>query len=212
RNGGTILEMMTSEAAEHLKKNEVKEEFLKNIDPKATFKERGYLVVIQFVPLTFNPSSDAHIQELEKENDWEQGTVTSARWIKPPNKRTNTQQVAHLLVVLKNPTSANEGIRNGIAIKQNKLQVKKNRREPIRCTKCQHYGHIARECTSHRDTCANCSEDHRTSDCNNRDRRCCIACETEGHASWECSCPEFERRCVNLDKRYPENTMPYFPT
>lgn len=109
-NGGTILEMMTSEAAEYLKKSNIKEEFIKNLDLKAVVKDRGYPVVIQFVPLTFNPDSKSQIQELEKENDWEHGTISSVRWIKPPNKCTNNQQVAHLMAVLKNPTNANEGI------------------------------------------------------------------------------------------------------
>jgi hypothetical protein len=73
-------------------------------------------------------------------------------------------------------------------------------------------GHIAQECTSHQDTCTNCSEDHRTSQCGNRQQQCCISYKKEGHASWEGSCPEFKRWCTDIDKIYPENTMPYFPT
>ncbi|KAG2038460.1 hypothetical protein BDR03DRAFT_813215, partial [Suillus americanus] len=167
----------------------------------AIFKDRAYPVVIQFVPLTFNPNSENQIHEFKQENKWEEGTISSAQWIKPPNKRTDQQRAAHLLVTFKNPINANEGICNGITLNKNRLQAKKNKREPIRCAKCQHYGHIARECTSHRDICANCSEDHRTSKCSNRNRRCCISCKKEGHASWEQNCPEFERRCADLDKR-----------
>ncbi|KAG1848876.1 hypothetical protein F4604DRAFT_1687581 [Suillus subluteus] len=58
RNGGTILEMMTAEAVAHLKKANVKENFIKTLDPKAIFKDRAYPVVIQFVPLMFDPDSE----------------------------------------------------------------------------------------------------------------------------------------------------------
>ncbi|KAG2130233.1 hypothetical protein DEU56DRAFT_955912 [Suillus clintonianus] len=116
RNGGTVIEMTTAEAAEFLKKNTVKEELIKKLDPKAVFKDRGYPVVIQFVPLTYDPDNQNHIRELEAENNWEEGTITLARWIKPPNKRNEQQRVAHLLIILKNPNNANEGIRNGITL------------------------------------------------------------------------------------------------
>lgn len=90
--------------------------------------------------------------------------------------------------------------------------MRKNKREPIRCAKCQHYGHIARECITHHDSCANCAEHHRTSECTNRDHTCCISCESNNHASWDRRCPEFECRCSDLDARDADNTIPYFLT
>ncbi|KAG1836754.1 hypothetical protein F4604DRAFT_2003246 [Suillus subluteus] len=68
RNGGTIIEMKTQEAAEYLKNKDNKNEFINALDPNATIKERSYPVVIQFVPLTFNPDSAEHLQDLEQEN------------------------------------------------------------------------------------------------------------------------------------------------
>ncbi|KAG0693418.1 hypothetical protein DFH29DRAFT_1007309 [Suillus ampliporus] len=91
RNGGTVIEMLTPQAAAHLRTKTVKEEFINVLDLKATLKERSYLVIIQFVPLTFNPSDAEQIQDLEQENGWEQESITSARWVKPPAKRTTTQ-------------------------------------------------------------------------------------------------------------------------
>jgi hypothetical protein len=85
-NGGTIIEMLTAEGATYLKREDIRENFIKALDPKATIKERAYPVVIQFVPLTFNPSSADQLRELELENGWERGALTSARWIKPPGK------------------------------------------------------------------------------------------------------------------------------
>ncbi|KAG1790544.1 uncharacterized protein HD556DRAFT_1213301, partial [Suillus plorans] len=90
------------------------------------------------------------------------------------------------------------------------LQLKKNKREPIRCAKCQRYGHIARDCIQHHDTCANCTEEHRTSECTNKDLTRCVSCKTDNHASWARTCPELERRCTDLDSRDQGNTMPYY--
>jgi hypothetical protein len=211
-NGGTVIEFQTPEAANYLKNKKNKEKFIQALEPNASIKERTYSVIIQFVPLTFNIDSTEHLRDLETENNWSQNTITLARWIKPPAKRNPSQRVAHLLLILNDPKSANEGIRDGITLNQNILQVKKNKREPIRCAKCQHYGHIAKECVFHRDVCANCAGEHRTTECNNKDRTCCISCESDDHSSWDRKCPEFERRCNTLDAKNQDNTMPYFPT
>ena len=213
KQGGMIIEFMTKEAAEHVRINtEVKEKFLKNLDPNATLKERTYPLVLPFMPLTFNPSNDDNLRQIEQENGWKTGTVLTARWIKPIEKRKSTQRVAHILITLTDPAPANMAIRDGITIDKLKIWPKKNRREPLRCAKCQFYGHIARECISNGDTCANCGNNHRTSDCTTKDKKYCKTCETEDHTSWDRECPTLLKKCEDLDKRYPENTMPYFPT
>ncbi|KAG1790543.1 uncharacterized protein HD556DRAFT_1218403, partial [Suillus plorans] len=107
RNGGTIIEMIAEEAAVYIKRQEIKDEFIKALDPTAVIKDRAYPVIIQFVPLTFNPSDQTQIQDMEQENKWEPGTITSAKWVKPPSKCSPTQQVAHLLITLKDPNTAN---------------------------------------------------------------------------------------------------------
>ncbi|KAG1758500.1 hypothetical protein EDD22DRAFT_740113, partial [Suillus occidentalis] len=101
---------------------------------------------------------------------------------------------------------------DGITLNKNKLQMKKNKRKPVRCAKCQHYGHIACECIAHQDTCANCTGNHRTNECDNIKNTCCASCNTDDHPSWSRSCPELDRRCADLDARDTDNTMPYFPT
>ncbi|KAG1846154.1 hypothetical protein C8R48DRAFT_570946, partial [Suillus tomentosus] len=191
KTGGTVIEMLSSEAAEYLKTKNIKERFINVLDPNATLKERTYQVVIQFVPLTFDPDNMEHLRELEQENRWEQDTITSARWIKPPNKRTPTQRVTHLTIRLNDPKAANKSIRDGITLNKNRLQAKKNKQESFRCAKCQHYGHFAKECISHKDACANCAGEHRTSECDNRDHTCCIPCASD-------------------DFKDQDNTMPYY--
>jgi len=211
RNGGVMIEFASAEAANAIKKGDTKEKFLAALDPLASIRERAYPVIIQFVPINFNPNNTSDIKELEDENGWKPGTVLTARWIKPPAKRANHQQFAHIIATLNDPMAANEGIRSGITLRKNKLQLKKNRREPMRCAKCQHYSHIAKDCLSHTDRCANCAEEHKTSECQTPYIQRCIPCEANDHASWNRDCPEFERRCQALDDKYPENLMPYFP-
>jgi len=211
RQGGMVIEFMTKEAADHLRTDaNAKEKFLQNLDTNATLKERSYLVVVPFMPLYFKPSENTNLRQMGLENGWNKGTVLTARWIKPVEKRKSTQTVAHILITFADPSTANMAIQSGITVDQLKLWPKKNRREPLRCAKCQCYGHIAKECIAHGDTCANCGNNHHTSDCTMKDKKYCTACETEEHASWECDCPAFIKKCEDTDKRYPDNTMPYF--
>ncbi|KAG1764374.1 hypothetical protein EV702DRAFT_982078, partial [Suillus placidus] len=161
RQGGMIIEMMTKEAAEYLRtNNNAKECLLRNLDSQATFKERTYTVVVPFMPIAFRMEDNAKLQQMERENGWNEGTVLTARWIKPVERRMNTQGVAHILITFTDPTTANNTIRDGIAVDQVKLWPSKNRREPMRCAKCQQFRHIAKECIAHNDTCANCGNNH----------------------------------------------------
>jgi hypothetical protein len=53
RNGGLLLEMNSEDGAKWLKSDTTRDKFLGSFDPSATFRERAYTVVAQFVPLTF---------------------------------------------------------------------------------------------------------------------------------------------------------------
>ncbi|KAG2335804.1 hypothetical protein BDR05DRAFT_953808 [Suillus weaverae] len=79
RQGGMILEMMTKEAAEHIRTNtNVKTLFLQNLDSEANVKERTYPVVIPFTPVAFQPENQSSIRQLEEENGWKTMAVMSA--------------------------------------------------------------------------------------------------------------------------------------
>ena len=213
KTGGMIVEMTSKEAADYIRKNEaIKDLFLTNLDKNATLKERTYTLLIPFMPLTFNPSDRPSLDALENENDMNPNSIVLARWIKPVDKRKPTQRVAHALLTFDNAATANKAIKDGLTLNQLKLWPKKNRQEPMRCAKCQHYGHIARECISHKDTCANCGNDHRSSDCTDQDKHHCTSCESDDHPSWSRDCPAFNKECEKLDKRYPDNLLPFFPT
>lgn len=213
RQGGMVIEMMTKEAVEHIRNDtNTRRIFLQNLDAEATIKECTYTIVIPFTPVTFHPEDHSHLRTLEDKNGWKESVILSARWIKPTEKRRNDQQVAHALITLTDPSTANTAIHDGITMRQLKLWPKKNRKEPIRCAKCQHYGHIAKECIKNGDVCANCGNNHRTSDCTTKDKQFCTSCESNEHSSWDRNCPTYSKRCEETNRRYPDNSMPDFPT
>ncbi|KAG2058098.1 hypothetical protein BDR06DRAFT_876822 [Suillus hirtellus] len=196
-----IIEFTTKEAANYIRTNNaIKEQFLKDLDPDASLKERTYPIIIPFMPIAFDPTSQQNREVLEDENGWKKDSILTACWIKLVEKRTSTQQVAHILITLTDSMAANMAICDGIMFGQLKLWPKKNQHEPMRYAKCQHYGHIARECISHTDTCTNCGNNHCTSDCTARDKQYCTTCESDEHPSWSQDCPTFQKKCEDTDK------------
>lgn len=109
-NRGTVIEMLITQVIIFLKDQHNKTTFLQALDPEVILKDCSYPVIIQFVPLTFDPSRSEHVCNLEKENEWEENFITTARWIKPSAKCSSTQTVTHLLITLKDPSSTNKGI------------------------------------------------------------------------------------------------------
>ncbi|KAG2055141.1 hypothetical protein BDR06DRAFT_1007055 [Suillus hirtellus] len=57
QNGGTMIKFQSIQVAEYLKNKNYKETFIQALDPNASIKEQSYPVVVQFIPITFNPSS-----------------------------------------------------------------------------------------------------------------------------------------------------------
>ncbi|OAX31978.1 hypothetical protein K503DRAFT_656691, partial [Rhizopogon vinicolor AM-OR11-026] len=91
RNGDIVMEMMNEMAAQHLREDNTKRAFIDKLDPNATIKDRSYPIVMQFVPISFNPSQRENLTNLERENGWKEGSVLTAQWIKPPERRTKEQ-------------------------------------------------------------------------------------------------------------------------
>lgn len=212
RNGVILLELNNEEAAKWLKTPNIKSRFTAIFDPSLDVKERTYSLIAPFVPLTFDDSKEKDLRETEEVNDLPKGTIIKARWIKPQNRRTKTQTVAHLMLTMNSPESANQALLNGISICHKLIYPQKNRKEPMRCLRCHRYGHFAADCQSIHDTCGTCGHNHKTIDCDRENSRWCVTCDSTEHSSWDRFCPAFTRRCEEMDERYVENSMPYFPT
>ena len=147
------------------------------------------------------------------ENDLEPGSISSASWLKSPERRSPNQHIASLKVVCFSPEAANHLIRERVYVAGHVVNIRKDLREPIRCNKCQLYGHIRGVCISD-EKCAHCaSGDHVTANSRPNQRLSCVSCGPDSsHASSSCTCSTFKETCAALDTRYPENSMPYFPT
>lgn len=107
---------------------------------------------------------------------------------------------------------ANSIIKNGIFI-CHKIWPEKCKHKPTQCLKYQGWGHLAVDYKTTDDICGTCSENHCPADCNNKlGSHYCITCNSQDHVSWDRNCPEFIRRCKEMDQRYSENAMPFFVT
>jgi hypothetical protein len=134
------------------------------------------------------------------------------KWVKPIHRRTLNQRTAHLFLMFTNTDAANRAITNGLNICSRRCHVERVKREPIRCLKCQGWNHFARECLENKDTCGNCTKEHRTSECTTPLTKCCMSCKMEGHTSWSRECPTFNRKLNDLNDRNLENTLQFIPT
>ena len=88
-------------------------------------------------------------------------------------------------------------------------------REPHQCLKCQKIGvaHSAAECKSEVNVCSTCAKGHRTAECLNNNNSAllhCGACQSAGHAAWDCNCPSFVEQACRLNTRFPENAYKFF--
>lgn len=208
-----VIEMATDEGARWIKENGRVSTLATKLG--AAVKERAYAVLVKFVPTTFDHENQKDMEELREANDLEKGNLISIRPIKPVNRRSVGQASAHYIASFSSATTANRAIFNGLVIHNEERKVEKLKSEPLRCLKCQTYGHLAKDCSEKDDRCATCAQTgHRSAACTvtQASERRCVTCDQKGHASWERTCPAFTKRCEDLDKKHLENSLPYFPS
>ena len=211
-NGGLLLELDSPEAVDWLRKSETRERLLANIGSGACIKDRTYQIILQFVPVQFNPENDEHLRQYEEQNNIALKTVLKAEWIKPVKDRKKDQQVATLRTYHRDAGSANKILSSGAYIAGKRAIPKKPKREPIRCLFCQKFGHERRACRSEQLRCGRCAQPHETKTCTaqRQDLRC-ANCQGP-HASFDRICQSFHEKCQQMDNRRPENNLAFYPT
>jgi len=181
----------------------------------ARFKPKSYELIIKFVPCngSFSPSDRSHLDTIERDNNLPNNSIISASWIKPLDRRRLNQAFAHLKLSCSSRTAANTLLREKIYIDGRVVKVEKEIAHPLRCSKCQHFGHTRADCKN-QPACSQCaSTEHSATDCVNRDTPRCVSCGTNSnHPSSSRKCPLFIKKCEELTARRPENRMAYFPT
>lgn len=203
-----LIEMRTDEDATELRQNILTETFTKALGIR--YLPRKYALIVKFVPVTCTIEKEKHA--IFEENNVDPDNVHEFRWMKPEGRRAETQKVAHALLTLKDENTANDLVARGMYIHSQFTKVERLRHEPMRCNKCQMYGHMARECKQTKEICAYCGETHSSRTCTNAATSFCRPCNTKGHTATSRECPTFLRKCEEYNERNPINALPYFPT
>ena len=212
RNGGLLLEFDSEQSANWLKRDEISKRVLDNIGSGARIKNRSYQVIVQFVPVSFKPDDDAQLRSVESVNGLDPTSILKAEWIKKPEDRKLNQRVATLRLYLKDAKTANEILLSGAHIHGKKTSPKKPKKEPIRCLRCQRFGHERRDCKSETPKCALCSNHHETNECQApKELKRCANC-LGPHPAYDRDCPRFWEKCRQTDSRCPENNLAFYPT
>ena len=203
--------MDTDNAATWLSATENQCKLCDKIGSNAEFKARTYNVIAFNVSLSINPDNLDHCLEICEVNGLERDSITSAKWAKAVEKRSANQRTAHLILSFNNADAVNRSTLNGMSICNRRCSIEKLKREPIRCLKCQGWGHFAKDCIEHKDRCSNCAGEHRADSCIDLNRNC-ASCNTNDHTSWSRTCPAFLKKLDELNSRNPDNLLQVFPT
>ena len=212
RNGGFIIELPTPEAATWIRDPTRKLALTESLGSDIWVKHRTYNLLISFVPITTRIDDNKTLRNIEQDNDIPCNSIIQMKWIKDPSRHEENQRVAHALMSLNSPKAANRLISEGIYYDLGKLHARKDKKDPLHCLKCQHWGHMARNCTETKDTCGTCGGGHHHMKCNSYCTYYCANCKTNAHSSADKGCPEYQIQLAILNARTLENQMPYFPT
>ena len=212
RGQAILLTLNSKEAVSWIRETYNEATFANAFSPEAHIRERAFNLIVPRVPITFEPSDDKHLREIEEVNSLNLSAISKARWIKPMERRRPDQTHAYTIITISSVDNAIILIKDGLVICGTKVRPTKQKHEPMQCMKCRRWGHFVARCPSEKDTCGNCGDEHRTSACINRNKTFCVACVDDSHTSWSRNCPEFLRRCIIYNKKNPENAMLYYPT
>ncbi|KAI0650232.1 hypothetical protein C8Q79DRAFT_1006517 [Trametes meyenii] len=217
RNGMVAYDMDSPRSADWLKQPDVMKSFLSCFDGgQSKLKPSAYYVIAEFIPVAFQPTDSVALRRVEHNSGLTEYDILSGRWIKPANRRSSTQRVAHAILHMRSPETANHAIRNGLNIEGKTVSVRKLLQEPRRCLQCQKYtpAHLAANCAVKEEVCGTCAGPHRTVDCTvtSHMQRFCVNCNEKGHASWDRDCPAFVEAFDKLSARSPGNWYRFFPT
>ena len=127
-----------------------------NSTTKPAFTPEFMPCVLSCTLANSTPSLASHLQEVEVKNDIPLNSVALASWCKQLENRSPNQKTAILKVLCASPEADNLFITGCICIDDHLVNVWKDIKLPIRCLKCQEYGHMQDTCASV-EKCTNCS-------------------------------------------------------
>ena len=156
RNGGILLELLSKEAAQWVSDKSHLKSLAIASGGDLSIKTQTFNVVVPFFPIS-TIIEELDVQHaIEDDNKLPEGSIIVARWIKPLCRRENEQRVAHMMFHMLSLEAANFLIQEGLYHNMEHLCLVKDKKEPMCCLKCQRWGHMAKDCREHEDTCGTC--------------------------------------------------------
>ena len=225
-SGGAVFDLPSKMAADWLQVPAHAAIICAAFDADVEVKRREYHIVIKNAPFDF-PSfptpldADPHappphpLRMLEIENKLPENSLIRETWIRPPERRSQHQRTAHALIAVSSPDIANQLIDQKLCWAGYRFVTERLIPDPIRCAKCNLYGHKAAGCTSAM-VCSKCSEvDHLARDCRKSPR--CAACtkakeKNNDHPCYDRDCPTLIYQREARRERRPEDSLPRFLT
>lgn len=189
------------------------EQLLPLICTTAKVKQQTFPLIFRFVPCTFDPNNEIDISQITDGANIRRHDIAEIKWIKKLEDRHEGQEVANIKVMMNSEEAANQLLGTRLFLHDSLVVLSKDKREPIRCNKCQEYGHIRAKCRNS-ERCGTCASGaHDTARCTSKSEPKCVSCgPTSSHASTSRECGAFLEKCQNLDNKYPENRMFFYPT
>jgi len=213
--GKVLLQLNSAEAAQWLRHPGTLQEFEGHFGGAYLVKPRAFGVIAEFVPISLDLDEPEIFRHAEEINELQPQEIIGGRWLRAPERRTPGQKKAFIAIGCRTRAGANKLIQDGLLLNGRLIQARRTKPEPLRCAKCQRLNpnHVARTCTSPHDVCALCSGQHRTSSCAAKDPNtvCCANCHGQ-HAASDRTCPEFEKKVLQMRERTPDSAYVYFPT
>ena len=211
-NGGVVLDLNEVQTAKWIQ--EQKRQFIENFSATVVIKDRAIAVVVKYVPMSFSLDFPSEYRKIESDSQLPNQSILETRWIKPIERRSQGQRMAHIITKFASMEAANKAIRDSIVIAGKHTWARKLKKEPRQCLKCQKLDvqHIVAICTG-TEACSTCGGEHRSTNCTEKTsgKVYCINCKANNHVSWNRLCPKFTEATKCIDRSNPENTYKYFP-
>lgn len=160
RNGGLLVELDNETLATWIRKPINSKALASKLGPTVSFRSSAFPIIIEYLPICTQIENDSFLRATEKENELPENSLINIRWIKPVNRRTQVQRKAFAILQAIDTPTANNIIKKGLCIQNERFTIRKDKKEPMRCAKCQSFGHIARNCKAPTDTCGTCGDQH----------------------------------------------------
>lgn len=148
-------------------------------------------VVVQGVPLYYDPTSEDTRRELHTQNPHllpSPEAIVDIRWLVPKDKLPQGRRAGSWVVFLDNRQAADNLIDQSVKVQSLLLTARRYFTGPRQCRKCQQWGHLSYSCTAKEQTCAHCGRPHDSQTCQTKDSKRCVNCNGN-HDSFYPQCP-----------------------